>query len=732
MTLNDLSPNLERSSDVLPCSNGQAKQDELFASKHFGNHEAWLKWLATMLPRPSPPPGAPKCIDLFAGCGGLALGFEVAGFDTHGFEMKPDAVRTYNHNLHGYCEESFLSIGMPDERADLIVGGPPCQPFSQIGYQQGKRDPRDGFPIFLDAVKRIRPKIAIAENVRGLIFRNKDYLQRVIAELERFGYTVYVELLNAAWYGAAQNRQRVVIVATQVGWEWPKPIVDQAVTVGVALGPSALEPAPGARILSAKVDKYIAEYEARSQCVNPRDLHLDRPSRTVTCRNLHAMTADMLRLKLADGRRRMLTMQEARRLQSFPEWFEFQGTKLEQSEQIGNAVAPLMSLALGKQAMHQIAGATMSTRPRKTSEVKSHSISLEAETPRERKTREALSILRDLGVRLGDFTAGRQIRLVMALLSAGRMHFEDPWSAAKSFISHGVECLPLRTKEFYSYWNEHFGTSYAPGGYDDVKRLEIDELMPYGLLEMQVIPSASKLTAGSSPSDGKAKTTYNAGSRGYTLTESAVQLLRAFETDQWMAQLARHRSVYGLTGDRLAKHPELAAAPILLPDGTLLTLSATHHNDIQRAIVEAFLPRFAPGAEVLYIANTGTKKEQNKGSRYAEPTQQVFKREVLAAIGIDLNEKKKLPDVILLDRAKNWLFLVEAVHSKNPIHYTRHQALAEITAGSTAGRIYVTAFLDRAGFAKFARAISWKTEAWIATEPAHLVHFDGDRFLGPY
>lgn len=706
-------------------------QSQLFQSKHFSDHHAWLTWLDLMLPKPKVRDDAPKCLDLFAGCGGLALGFEVAGFNTHGFEMKPDAVRTYNHNLHGNCDETFLEVGIPNESAEIIIGGPPCQPFSQIGYQQGKKDPRDGFPIFLDAVNRLRPKIAIAENVRGLIYRNKEYLRQVISELERFGYAVYVELVNSAWYGTPQKRQRVVIVATQVGWEWPKPIVDHPVTVGTALGPSAQEPAEGARILSAKVDKYIAEYEAKSQCVTPRDLHLDRPARTVTCRNLHAMTADMLRLRLKDGSRRMLTVSEARRLQSFPEWFEFQGTKLEQLEQIGNSVAPLMALALGQQAMHQLSNSVMKTS-KKTNAVTSKSIVLEKETPRERKIRECLSILRDVGVRLGDFTEGRQLRLVMALLSAGRMRFDDPWTSAKSYVTHGLECLPLRTKDFYAYWNENFGTSYAPGGYDDVKRLDIDELMPFALLEMKIIPAASK--RGQAVPDGAApaKTTYNAGSRGYSLTPSAVQLLHAFETDQWMAQLARHRVKFGLTGDRLGKHPELTTAPIRLPDGTLLTLSPTHHNDIQRGVVELFLPKFAPGAEILYIANTGTKKEQNKGSRYAEPTQQVFNRDALAAIGVNLNEKQKLPDVILLDKAKNWLFLIEAVHSKNPIHHTRHMALAEITAGSTAGRVYVTAFLDRAGFAKFSKAISWKTEAWIASEPEHLIHFDGERFLGPY
>ena len=127
----------------------------------------WHAWLNDALPRPLVPSDAPVVLDLFAGCGGLALGFEAKGFRTIGYEMKPAAVETYTSNLSGDCNEIFLEMGMPSESAEVVIGGPPCQPFSQIGYQRGKRDRRDGFPIFLDAVNRVRPKIAIIENVRG-------------------------------------------------------------------------------------------------------------------------------------------------------------------------------------------------------------------------------------------------------------------------------------------------------------------------------------------------------------------------------------------------------------------------------------------------------------------------------------------------------------------------------------------------------------------------------------
>ena len=306
----------------------------------------WHSWLHDQLPKPDVPPGGPVVLDLFAGCGGLTLGFEVQGFRSIGYEMKRAAVETYAANLSGDCQEVFLETGTPDEAADVIIGGPPCQPFSQIGYQRGKRDARDGFPVFLDAVDRIRPRIAIIENVRGSLYRNKDYLRSVVRELERFGYAVETRVLNAVRYGVPQRRERVVIVASTVGWQWPDPWVTEPVTVGAALGSLAFQEGPSSRYLTPSMDRYIAEYERKSQCVIPRDLHLDKPCRTVTCRNLGGGTSDMLRLRTPSGRRRMLTIREGARLQGFPDWFEFAGTEYERYEQIGNAVAPLLGLAL--------------------------------------------------------------------------------------------------------------------------------------------------------------------------------------------------------------------------------------------------------------------------------------------------------------------------------------------------------------------------------------------------
>lgn len=299
--------------------------------------------------------GRPIALDLFAGAGGLALGFEAAGFETVGFEMDADACATYSRNLAGRCYEAKIEVGFDyGVVPDIIIGGPPCQPFSVIGYQRGPRDPRDGFPAFLDAVERYRPSLAIIENVRGLLYRNRGYLDAVVAELRQFGYFADCKLLRATDFGVPQNRERVVIVAFKRHFEWPDKSVTKPVTAGVALGELALSAPTDGKYLTPSQDRYIEAYERKSKCVRPRDLHLDRPARTLTCRNLGASTSDMQRIRLPDGRRRMLTAREGARLQSFPDWFEFVGKDYSVAKQIGNAVPPLMAHALAVQALKAI------------------------------------------------------------------------------------------------------------------------------------------------------------------------------------------------------------------------------------------------------------------------------------------------------------------------------------------------------------------------------------------
>jgi DNA (cytosine-5)-methyltransferase 1 len=284
-------------------------------------------------------------IDLFAGCGGLALGFSAQGFHTHGFEKDADASQTYRTNLSHPCETVNLTVETNYLNADIVIGGPPCQPFSVGGHQKGLADSRDGFPIFVKAIEDVQPKVWMFENVRGLMYKNKWYLEEIILRLEKLGYVVDAKMLNAVHYGVPQNRERLIVVGHKGGFEFPKPLGNK-VTAGEALGEMAFSTPPESRFLTPSMDTYVAKYEEASYCKVPRDLHLDKPSRTLTCRNIAAPTGDMMRVKLPDGRRRRILIREAARLQSFPDWFEFTGSETSQYYQIGNAVPPLLAYAL--------------------------------------------------------------------------------------------------------------------------------------------------------------------------------------------------------------------------------------------------------------------------------------------------------------------------------------------------------------------------------------------------
>ena len=287
----------------------------------------------------------PVVLDLFSGAGGLALGFEAQGFETIGFESQADCRATYRRNLNAECNEAVLEPGSPLPGAPVIVAGPPCQPFSVGGKQLGLRDSRDGFPVFIAAVQEHQPEIFIIENVRGLFYRSRLYLNEILGALRRAGYIVEAKMLNARYHGVPQNRERVFIVGHRGRFEWPKR-EDRVPTAGDALGEMATYIPDEAKFLTPSMDAYVARYEKASHCVNPRDLNLNRAARTLTCRNLAGATGDMHRVKLPDGRRRRLLAREAARLQSFPDWFRFEGGEISVFNQIGNAVPPVLAYQL--------------------------------------------------------------------------------------------------------------------------------------------------------------------------------------------------------------------------------------------------------------------------------------------------------------------------------------------------------------------------------------------------
>jgi DNA (cytosine-5)-methyltransferase 1 len=668
----------------------------------------------TLRPKPN---GKPLVIDLFAGCGGLSLGFEAQGFATRGFEMDRDCCGTYQKNLTGKCEEVILTPETPLPSAPVVIGGPPCQPFSVGGHQHGLKDSRDGFPIFIAAIKKLQPEIWLFENVRGLLYSNKWYFDEIVAALQSLGYVVEYELLNASHYGVPQNRERVVVVGHRGNFSFPLP-QSTVVSAGEALADTIHTAPPKSKFLTASMDAYVAKYEKASFCVRPRDLHPDEPARTVTCRNLAGATGDMHRVRLPDGRRRRLLAAEASRLQSFPDHFEFCGGETSVFNQIGNAVAPLFAWHLAASVRAYL----NSTARLSSSEIlyrnlpKQMSLSLVHEdTPmnipefvdgagkpkaQRKLINEALFILAKLGVPLDGLTSRRLEKMALAFLAVADVHRSSDWSNAKGF--NGTRAL--KSREIIAYINRHFAEKISPGSYDDIRRKDLKLPVAAGI----VIKSAANPDAAR-----------NDPTRAYALAPDCAGIVRAFGADNWDELIDEYLADKTTLAEQLAAARELKRVPIVMPDGKKLTFSPGEHNRLQKAVIEEFLPRYGNGSEILYVGDT------------ADKFLHLDKRRLKDLNFFELSHGE-LPDILAYSSTKNWLYLIECVHSSGPISPIRLAELLRLTKDCRAEVVFVTAFLNRDTFRRFAPDIAWETEVWIADAPDHVVHFDGDKFFGPY
>jgi len=211
----------------------------------------------------------------------------------------------------------------------------------------------------------------------------------------------------------------------------------------------------------------------------------------------------------------------------------------------------------------------------------------------------------------------------------------------------------------------------------------------------------------------------NSGKNAYRLTDAALAVVRRYGSGPaYQAEVADFKKRFGELSAAYRSARELHRVPLVLPDGKEVLLSAGAHNVLQAAIIREFGPRFAPGARVLYLGDTADKHV-------------IMEAASLAGMGVTLAEHDKLPDVILHDHNRGWLFLIEAVTSHGPVSPKRHRELEAVFGKCRLGRVYVTAFLNMAAYRKYRGEIAWETEVWLADNADHLIHFNGHRFLGP-
>lgn len=309
---------------------------------------------------------------------------------------------------------------------------------------------------------------------------------------------------------------------------------------------------------------------------------------------------------------------------------------------------------------------------------------------------DTLQILEELGIPLSDLTARRKVKMCKAFLAVAGMKPGMKWTAARADNR-------LRSRDVIRWMNEHLGEKVSSGSYDDIRRKDL------------LLPVEAGLVQKSAGNDGAAT---NDGTRAYALSPETAQILHKFGSLEWTVSVQEFLAERGNLAEQLKKLRDEKLVPITIGD-VELQFGPGEHNQLQKAIIELFLPQFGHGAEVLYVGDTEDKLLYLQEDRLVE-------------IGFFELSHDKLPDVVAYSKAKNWLFLIEAVHSANPISELRKRVLEQLTKICTADIVYVSAFLDRAAFRKFAKDIAWETEVWIAESRHHLIHFNGDKFLGPH
>jgi type II restriction enzyme len=309
---------------------------------------------------------------------------------------------------------------------------------------------------------------------------------------------------------------------------------------------------------------------------------------------------------------------------------------------------------------------------------------------------EAIRILDTCGIPMAEKSARQRDKCAMAFLAVAGVTHSAAWPSA------GTQ-PPLGTRKIIQFINQHFQESISEGSYDDIRRKDLADL----ILADLIVPSA-----------GKPGASVNDPTRGYALATAFAGLVRTYGQKGWQMNAAAFMESRPSLAESLAKKSAFEPVPVLLPDGTLMSLSSGPHNLIQKAVVEQFLPRFGYNSKIIYLGDTAQKSL-------------LIDRPTADQLGLRIDPAEKIPDIIAWSPEKNWLFLIEAVHSFGPISNKRRIELERFASNSPAGPVFVTAFLDLQAFRKSAAEIGWETEVWIASEPDHLIHWNGDRFLGP-
>jgi hypothetical protein len=311
---------------------------------------------------------------------------------------------------------------------------------------------------------------------------------------------------------------------------------------------------------------------------------------------------------------------------------------------------------------------------------------------RKRRIAEAQEILTALGLPREQ----KNERAAITLLALVDLTPTKAWSEAANPLMGETP-----NREFAA---KHYRKKWAPNTRETVRRFTLHQFEQAGLVV-------------ANPDEPGRPT--NSPNYCYQIEPRALVVIRTFGTTKWVEALRRYLVDVRTLAQRYAQARSMRRIPLVLAAGVTIELSPGGQNALIRKVVDEFCPRFTPGARPLYVGDTKQKWAY-------------FDEDGLGALGVVVEEHGKMPDVVVHYTDKNWFVVIEAVTSHGPVNPKRLAELKSLFSGSSAGLVFVTAFLNRRGLLKYLSEIAWETEVWVADAPGHMIHFNGERFLGPY
>ncbi|MCX6272220.1 MAG: BsuBI/PstI family type II restriction endonuclease [Bacteroidetes bacterium] len=308
------------------------------------------------------------------------------------------------------------------------------------------------------------------------------------------------------------------------------------------------------------------------------------------------------------------------------------------------------------------------------------------------KLEEAQEILKSLGLPPAQYNE----LAAYTLLALCQIKPEDSWSEASS------PSLKV-TKGLMAFVAQVYNKEYAPNTRETFRRQVLHQFVQARIVDYN--PDNPNLPV-------------NSPNAHYALSSAILPVIRSFGSDNWEKTLQSFISEAGELSKRYIKEREQYLIPVKLSNGKEYHLSAGAHNEVQAAIIKEFCPRFAKEGIIVYLGDTADK-DLHKDI------------DLLTKLSIPINQHGKLPDVVIYDPVKNWLFLIEAVTSHGPVSPKRMIELEDFLKDCKVGKVYVSAFPDFKEFKRHTNDIAWETEVWIVEAPDHMIHFNGDKFLGP-